>query len=146
MLFWHGISSGRYIALHQQIAQDGANVDRSLWTSGAREGGDSLSAAHHQLGTVLILLICMQIISQPEEFPEAAAACQRLRNEYVVCVEGTVRLRKDPNPRIPSGKLELAASAVTVLNAVSQKLPFLPGDDALPREETRLRNRVIDLR
>lgn len=87
------------------------------------------------------------MVSQPDEFPAAAAACQRLRPEYVVRVEGTVRLRKDPNLRIPTGKLEVAVESVTLLNAVTRKLPFLPADDdAPPGEETRLRNRVLDLR
>lgn len=89
----------------------------------------------------------MQVVSQPDEFPEAAAECQRLRAEYVVQVEGRVRLRKDPNPRIPTGKLELEVENVKLLNAVSRKLPFLPADeDGALGEETRLRHRVLDLR
>ena len=88
-----------------------------------------------------------QIVSEPEEHPSAADACQRLRNEYVVRIDGTVRLRKDPNPRMPTGNLEVAVEAVTILNTVTRKLPFLPADDdATPGEETRLRHRVLDLR
>ena len=88
-----------------------------------------------------------QVVSHPDDFPEAAAACQRLRTENVIKVSGTVRLRKDPNPGIPTGTLELAVEAVSLLNAVTQKLPFLPADDTnVPGEETRLRHRVLDLR
>ena len=35
---------------------------------------------------------------------------------------------------------------VQVLNSVSGSLPFLPADDTVPREETRLRHRTLDLR
>ena len=88
-----------------------------------------------------------QVVSQPDEFPDAAAACQRLRTENVIQISGTVRLRKDPNPGIPTGTLELAVEVVTLLNTVSQKLPFLPADETnVPGEETRLRHRVLDLR
>ena len=33
-----------------------------------------------------------------------------------------------------------------VLNPVAGLLPFLPADDTVPREETRLRHRTLDLR
>ena len=60
---------------------------------------------------------------------ELAGALGRLRAEYVVCVRGIVRARKDPNRNIPSGEVELVAGEVTLLNTVSGSLPFLPADD-----------------
>jgi aspartyl-tRNA synthetase len=49
-----------------------------------------------------------------------------------------------------AGTLELVAEQLTVLNAVTRPLPFLVGtgdaDDEPPREELRLRHRVLDLR
>ena len=97
---------------------------------------------------LLILLISslQQVVSQPDDFPEAAGDCQRMRNENVVRIIGKVRQRKDPNPNLPSGFLELAVEDVQILNTVSQKLPFLPGEEGQLSEETRLRNRVLDLR
>ena len=88
----------------------------------------------------------VQVVSQPDEFSEAAALCQRMRNENVVKIVGKVRQRQDPNPDLPSGNLELAVEDVQILNTVSQKMPFLPGDDVQLSEETRLRNRILDLR
>lgn len=89
----------------------------------------------------------LQAVSQPDAFPEAAAQCQQMRNENVVQITGKVRKRQDPNPRIPSGYLELAVESVAILNTVEQKLPFLPADDSAHLgEESRLRNRVLDLR
>lgn len=71
----------------------------------------------------------VQVVS-PDGDDERASALGRLRAEYVVCVQGVVRARKDPNPSMPSGEVELVAEKVTVLNTVSGSLPFLPADDA----------------
>ncbi len=50
-----------------------------------------------------------QVVSSPGEFPAAARALERVRAEYVVRVAGTLRLRKDPNPQLPTGAVELLA-------------------------------------
>jgi len=70
-----------------------------------------------------------------------------LRNEYVIAVTGTVKLR-DPNtvnPNMPTGEVELIAEELRILNE-SKLPPFLPSDTALTNEETRLKYRYIDLR
>jgi len=70
-----------------------------------------------------------------------------LRNEYVIAVSGTVKLR-DPNtinPNMPTGEVELVAEELRILNE-SKLPPFLPSDTALTNEETRLKYRYIDLR
>jgi aspartyl-tRNA synthetase len=75
---------------------------------------------------------------------EKAAA---LRNEYVIAVTGTVKLR-DPNTvnkNMPTGEVELVAEQLRILNE-SKLPPFLPSDTALTNEETRLKYRYIDLR
>ena len=61
-------------------------------------------------------------------------------------VQGQIARRSDPNPELPTGQVELIPSKVAVLNTVPAKLPLLPADASLPKEETRLRNRVLDLR
>ena len=72
---------------------------------------------------------------------------EKIRSEYVVRIEGNIRARKDPNKKIPTGMVELEADAVTVVNTVSSKLPFLPAEDNLQlSEEVRLKHRVLDLR
>ncbi|KXZ54353.1 hypothetical protein GPECTOR_5g434 [Gonium pectorale] len=92
----------------------------------------------------------MPVICEPQSVPaEVSRAASRLRNEYVVCVTGILRARKDPNPRIPTGQLELLAESVTILNTVTRPLPF-PISEAEevepPKEDTRLKHRVLDLR
>ena len=70
-----------------------------------------------------------------------------LRNEYVIAVTGTVRLRDAStiNPKMPTGEVELVAEELRILNE-SKLPPFLPSDTALTNEETRLKYRYIDLR
>ena len=115
---------------------------------------------HRNLGGILFLDIrdhtgIIQVVVDPESCPEIAAKAERLRSEWVVTVTGSLHLRKDPNPRLPTGAVELIASSLTVLNAVTRPLPFFvsqtQGGDgknevAAPREELRLKNRVLDLR
>jgi aspartyl-tRNA synthetase len=70
-----------------------------------------------------------------------------LRNEFVVAVLGTVRLRDADtvNQNIPTGEVELVADELRILNEAKHP-PFLPGDTSLANEEMRLKYRYIDLR
>ena len=70
-----------------------------------------------------------------------------LRNEFVIAVIGTVKLRdaNTVNPNMPTGEVELVADDLLILNE-SKLPPFLPSDTALTNEETRLKYRYIDLR
>jgi aspartyl-tRNA synthetase len=70
-----------------------------------------------------------------------------LRNEYVIAVTGTVKLRDTNtiNPNMPTGEVELVVDELRILNE-SKLPPFLPSDTALTNEETRLKYRYIDLR
>jgi aspartyl-tRNA synthetase len=70
-----------------------------------------------------------------------------LRNEYVIAVIGTVKLRdaNTINPNMPTGEVELVSDELRILNE-SKLPPFLPSDTALTNEETRLKYRYIDLR
>jgi len=83
----------------------------------------------------------------PKEIFERAAA---LRSECVVRVTGKVRQRPagTNNPKIPTGEVEVAVSALALLNA-AEVLPF-PVDDpevaAKVNEELRLKYRYLDLR
>lgn len=75
----------------------------------------------------------------------AHAVANRLRLEYVVAVEGLVRYRPEEawNPTMKTGKIEVAAETIHLLNPVRLALPFLvtSADDAhdVITEEVRLR-------
>jgi len=80
--------------------------------------------------------------------PDAAAVfleAERLRNEFVVSVTGTVRERPagTVNAHLASGKVELIAREIQLLNR-SEPLPFQLDEQV--GEEVRLRYRYLDLR
>ncbi|SHG65444.1 aspartyl-tRNA synthetase [Jatrophihabitans endophyticus] len=70
-----------------------------------------------------------------------------LRNEWVLKVTGEVRSRdaQNVNPNLPTGEVEVAATAVEVLNEAAA-LPFQLDAHAEVGEEARLRYRYLDLR
>ncbi len=61
------------------------------------------------------------MVCDPQAFPEVSKVAARLRQEYVVRVEGTVRLRKDPNARLATGNVELLAENVSACSSPSEK-------------------------
>lgn len=76
------------------------------------------------------------------DIPEA----HDLSLEDVIRITGTVRRRESPNPKLPTGEIEVVVEELEVLSK-SKPLPF-PVDTEDPRasEETRLRFRFLDLR
>ncbi|MDX2427925.1 MAG: aspartate--tRNA ligase [Xanthomonadales bacterium] len=85
----------------------------------------------------------VQVVVEPES--AAFADAERLRNEYCVRIKGKVRLRPESqwNETMATGKIELVAEEVELLNA-SDPLPLMMTDD--DGEEIRLRYRYLDLR
>jgi len=87
----------------------------------------------------------LQVVFDPEN-PEVFAQAERLRSEFVVRIEGRVRLRPPgtENPALPTGKVELLARTLSLINR-SETPPFSLDDDTVG-EETRLKYRYLDLR
>jgi aspartyl-tRNA synthetase len=87
----------------------------------------------------------VQVVLDPAE-----AGCEhahRLRGEYVIRVEGMVRLRPEgtANPAMPTGEVEVGATGVEVLNEAEP--PPFPLDERVEVDEVlRLRHRYLDLR
>jgi aspartyl-tRNA synthetase len=88
-----------------------------------------------------------QVVINAERDAALHQKAAALRNEYVIAVTGTVKLRdaNTVNPNMPTGEVELVAEELRILNE-SKLPPFLPSDTALTNEETRLKYRYIDLR
>ena len=88
-----------------------------------------------------------QVVINAERSAAIHEKAETLRNEYVIAVIGTVKLRDAGtiNPNMPTGEVELVAEELRILNE-SKLPPFLPSDTALTNEETRLKYRYIDLR
>ncbi|NCB06119.1 MAG: aspartate--tRNA ligase, partial [Clostridia bacterium] len=90
----------------------------------------------------------LQVVVDLRHVDEASfAAAERLKNQSVLSVEGEVRLRDEStyNPALPTGEIELAASALTVLST-ADTLPFALDTEEPIREEKRLQYRYLDLR
>ncbi|NHZ33760.1 aspartate--tRNA ligase [Massilia sp. CCM 8692] len=87
----------------------------------------------------------VQVVCNPEQ-AEMFKVAEAVRNEYCLRVTGvvTARIGNTVNNNLKSGKIEIVASAVEVLNA-SVPVPFQLDDDNLS-ETTRLTHRVLDLR
>lgn len=87
----------------------------------------------------------VQVVIDPD-VPEAFAHAERVRNEYVLHIEGRVRLRPagTENPNLPTGLVEIQGLRLTILNR-SEPLPFQMDDEEIS-EEIRLRYRYLDLR
>jgi aspartyl-tRNA synthetase len=88
-----------------------------------------------------------QVVINAERDAAIHEKTEALRNEYVIAVTGTVKLRdaSTVNQNIATGEVELVAEELRILNE-SKLPPFLPSDTALTNEETRLKYRYIDLR
>jgi aspartyl-tRNA synthetase len=88
-----------------------------------------------------------QVVINAERDAAIHEKTEALRNEYVIAVTGTVKLRDSStvNKNISTGEVELVAEDLRILNE-SKLPPFLPSDTALTNEETRLKYRYIDLR
>ncbi len=89
----------------------------------------------------------VQVVFHPEDAPEAHAAAEEARSEWVLRVTGEVRARDEQNvnPNLPTGEVEVVARTVEVLSR-SEPPPF-PIEDRIDAEEPlRLTYRYLDLR
>lgn len=87
----------------------------------------------------------VQLVFNEQENEEAFKVADSCRSEYVIEVSGKVRMRKDPNPDIPTGKIEVVVDTINIL-AKSQTPPFAIEDKVDASEDLRLKYRYLDLR
>lgn len=89
----------------------------------------------------------IQLVVTPET-EEAFKLAESVRDEFVLKATGKMREREPGlvNPNIPTGKIELVVSELTLLNR-SEPLPVNTHDDGQESsEEMRLKYRYLDLR
>ncbi|MBU3678582.1 MAG: aspartate--tRNA ligase [Candidatus Kapabacteria bacterium] len=86
-----------------------------------------------------------QVVVDSAHTPELASSIDAVRSEYVLWVKGRVRMRENPNPKIPTGLVELLADEIGIINA-ADVTPFEIVDDLGTNEELRLTYRYLDLR
>ena len=89
-----------------------------------------------------------QVVIDATDAPEAHEIASRARPEFVLTVAGEVarRLPGTENARLPTGEVELRATAVTILSEAKTP-PFYINDPDAPIDETlRLKYRYLDIR
>ena len=91
----------------------------------------------------------VQLVFDPSRVPDAHAAAEQVRPEFVLAVRGEVVARSPEtvNPGLPSGDVEVRVASVSILNR-SKTPPFeIEAAEAVDVDETlRLKYRYLDLR
>jgi len=87
----------------------------------------------------------LQVVFDPDDAAMFAQA-ETLRNEFVLRVDGKLRIRPEgtSNPEMATGEVELLAHRLEILNA-SETPPFQLDEDDV-HDDNRLKYRYIDLR
>jgi aspartyl-tRNA synthetase len=92
----------------------------------------------------------VQIVSDPDRTPDSYGLAEKLRNEYVVQIEGRVTQRPEDslNPKIATGEIEIYADKIELLNGINRQMPFQVSsyEEEAVREDLRLKYRYLDLR
>lgn len=76
---------------------------------------------------------------------DLATQINDVRNEYVLQVKGTVVERKDKNPKLATGEIEVVVREVKIVNTAITT-PMIIADETDALEDTRLKYRYLDLR
>ena len=88
-----------------------------------------------------------QVVFDPSHDRDAHGIADKVRNEYVLAVEGTVRPRLEgmANAKLNTGEIEVICDWIEVLNT-SEPPPFMIEDGIDAGEQVRLKHRYLDLR
>jgi aspartyl-tRNA synthetase len=88
-----------------------------------------------------------QVVFNAENYPRVHQTAKAIRSEFVVAVEGTVRVRGEglSNPNLKTGAIEVAAEKLWILND-AKTTPFPIEDNIATSEDLRLKYRYLDLR
>ncbi|MFD6439873.1 aspartate--tRNA ligase [Peribacillus sp. NPDC060186] len=89
----------------------------------------------------------VQVVFNPDISAEALATAEKIRNEYVLDIQGTVIKRDEANfnPNVSTGTIEVQAESVTILNEAKTP-PFIIDERTDVSEDIRLKYRYLDLR
>ena len=123
-----------------RAAHDGEQVTLCGWVHRRRDhGGVIFLDLRDRAGLV-------QVVFDPDT-QDAFARADKVRSEYVVQVQGRVRLRDEAvrNSRMATGDIEVLGTALTLLNT-SETPPFELDERTAAGEEVRLKYRYLDLR
>ena len=120
---------------------NGMEVTLAGWVNRRRvHGGINFVDLRDRFGLI-------QVVTDPIEYPEIHQALEEVRPEWVIQIQGIVRLRPDglANPNMPTGDVEVLAKKVIILNQ-AKTTPITISKEEDENEEIRLRYRYLDLR
>ena len=122
-------------------AEAGQQVTLSGWVAKRRDHGGLIFIDLRDRSGIV------QIVIDTETAGDSFKVAEDVRNEFVVSVEGSVRLRSEDtiNRNIPTGEIEIEASSLEILNTAKTP-PFYIQDGVDVDENVRLRYRYLDLR
>src|SRR4051812_22369388 len=89
----------------------------------------------------------VQVVFNPDLSKEALQIAEKIRNEFVLDIVGTV-VARDPatfNENLKTGKIEIHAEKVTIINEAKTP-PFMISDKTDASEDVRLKYRYLDFR
>ncbi|TGM56552.1 aspartate--tRNA ligase [Leptospira adleri] len=89
----------------------------------------------------------IQVVARKELLGDAFSLAEKVRSEYVIAVEGTLKKRdaESINPRMPTGTIEVVLDKLSILNAAKTP-PFSLDEFDDISEELRLKFRYLDFR
>jgi aspartyl-tRNA synthetase len=89
-----------------------------------------------------------QVVADLEGTPGAHAIADTVRNEYVIKVTGTVRIRPEgtSNPELPTGEIDIVADGIEILNEAKTPPFYINKEEGTVDEAIRMRHRYLDLR
>lgn len=89
----------------------------------------------------------VQVVFNPDLSTEALQLAEKIRNEYVLSIEGTVVAREvgTVNDQLKTGKIEVHAQRVSIINEAKTP-PFIISDQTDASEDIRLKYRYLDFR
>ncbi|MEH7306506.1 aspartate--tRNA ligase [Neobacillus drentensis] len=89
----------------------------------------------------------VQVVFNPDLSKEALQIAERIRNEFVLDIVGTVVARDAAtvNENLKTGKIEVQAEKVTIINEAKTP-PFMISDKTDASEDVRLKYRYLDFR
>ena len=127
-----------------ELRLDHVDTEATLcgWVDGYRDhGGGIFIDLRDRYG---LTQVCF---GPPDSSSELIERAKKLRAEDVIRVTGSIQPRpaNQDNPKLATGKIELRATALEILNK-SKVPPFTPGQSVPPGEDLRLKHRYLDLR
>ena len=122
-----------------RLSDVGKTVTLAGWLENVREVGANFAflVLRDFYGTTQVVV----------ETAEMMQAVKGINKESTISVTGVVRERTSKNPKLPTGEIEIAPTAITLLGKCSHNaLPFEIQKSREADENTRLKYRYLDLR